>query len=77
VDFTYKDANSLPELDKANSDVAVRDFLNSVEGLHDALKIEAQRTLIAFVIKTKVKGSAKTKLGDELAASMGELKTLY
>jgi Zinc knuckle len=63
-------------LDEANSDVAVRDFINSVEGLHDALKVEAQPTLVNFVVKTKVKGCAKTKIGDETAATMADLKTL-
>jgi hypothetical protein len=42
--------------------VAVRDFLNSVEGLHDALKIEAQRTLIEITASNAVNQETKKKI---------------
>lgn len=53
----------------------VRDFIDSVEMYHSLLNNSGKSTLLTFILKTKIKGAAKTKisLGDT-PATFDELK---
>jgi Zinc knuckle/Retrotransposon gag protein len=77
--YSYTEAKSLPTLAECNSATGVRDFLAAVQGYHDELadgeggKIK----LIKYVLKSKVMGAAKTRIGEgTLAGSFEELKTI-
>jgi hypothetical protein len=64
MDFNFDTAMKLPTLEDADEN-KVRDFLDSVQAYHDILKDNANKLLlIRYVVKAKVKGVAKTKLGE-------------
>jgi len=70
--FKYEVALRLPALDDT-SNVAVRDFLNCVEAYNDVLDPAAEKSkLIKFVVKTKITGVAKTRLGNATTDTFSE-----
>ncbi len=73
--FNYDSAARLPELKTLNTE-EVRDFLNSIEGYHSILTQEAKATLVEFACRTKIKGPAKTRVGDRVVRTLEELKVL-
>jgi hypothetical protein len=77
VDFAYSEAKSLPELKQVRNDTEVRDFLAAVEGYYDVLNANGKTALVKFVVKTKILGSAKTKIGlAQNVMTLQGLKTL-
>jgi hypothetical protein len=76
--FKYTEAKALPCLTETKSDVAVRDFIASIEGYYDELEDGAagKIKLVNFVLKSKVQGAAKTKIGDAVVKNLEELKNL-
>jgi hypothetical protein len=60
--FNYETAIKLPVLYETGP-VEIRDFLNNVEAYYDFLDNASKISLIAFVIKTKIQGTPKTKIG--------------
>jgi hypothetical protein len=77
VDFSYSEAKSLPELKQVRNDTEVRDFLAAIEGYYDVLNANGQTALVKFVVKTKILGSAKTKIGlAQNVVTLQGLKTL-
>jgi hypothetical protein len=73
--FNYDTALKLPCLTE-NSEVAARDFLDCVEAYHDLLNDAGKILLMNFVVKTKIQGHAKTKLGSRVAETFNSLKLL-
>jgi Zinc knuckle len=77
--YSYAEAKSLPTLAECNSATGVRDFLSAVQGYHDEL-VDGERgkvKLINYVLKSKVTGAAKTRVGEGTTAdSFEELKTI-
>jgi hypothetical protein len=73
--FSYETAMRLPVLEIIK-DTNVRDFLNNVEGYYDILNDAGKILLISLVVKTKIQGTAKTRLGDNTARTFDELKKI-
>jgi Retrotransposon gag protein/Zinc knuckle len=69
--FNFETAMKLPSLTD-NKETEIRDFLDSVESYHDILKEESKVILLKYVIKAKIKGKAKTRLGAEYVATTFE-----
>jgi hypothetical protein len=64
AEFEYKEAKHLAELREVKNNTDVRDFIASIQAYHDILTPNAKQTLIAFIINSKIIGTAKTKFGD-------------
>jgi hypothetical protein len=75
ADFSYETALKLPSL-TITSEVAARDFLDNVEVYYDLLNDAGKTILLNFIIKTKIQGHAKTKLGNKVAENFKNLKVL-
>jgi hypothetical protein len=73
--FSYDTAIKLPDLIKTGTEES-RDFLNAVEAYSDILTADGKIALMRFVCRTKLKGEAKTKVGDVIVATFAELKNL-
>lgn len=69
-----KTASSLKALEDSK-DTKIRDFIDEVEAYHDLLNPAGQGQLIPYVVKAKIKGSCKTRLGDATITTLAELKS--
>jgi hypothetical protein len=72
ADFNIQTALKMPTLATVDSD-DIRDFLNIIEAFNETIKTADRKVFIKFITRTKITGSAKTKLGDSLAESFEEL----
>jgi hypothetical protein len=73
--FNYETAMKLPVL-RETGPVEIRDFLNNVEAYYEFLDNASKTNLIAFVIKTKIQGRPKTKIGNKTAETFAQLRQL-
>ena len=60
--FDYKTALQLPELSECSS-AKIGEFLDAIECYHDTLSESGKQQLVNFIVKTKIKGTAQTRLG--------------
>lgn len=56
-------------------DTGIRDFLDEVEAYCDVLNEPGKAQLIKYIVKAKIKGSCKTRLGETPITTFDELKT--
>jgi Zinc knuckle len=75
MEFDLGIALRLPPLAKAGVEES-RDFLNAVEAYHELLNDIGKTTLLKFVIKSKITGAAKTKIGDGVVENFEQLQAL-
>jgi hypothetical protein len=73
ADFNFETAMKLPSLSDAKS-TAIRDFLDSVEAYHDILKQDHKIILLQYIVKAKISGDSKTKLGQYVPNNFGNFK---
>lgn len=72
--FDFNIGFKLDEL-SSSSAVKVDEFLSSIETYHDSLSNSGKEQLIKFLIRSKIKGEAKTRLGKCTATSLVDLKS--
>lgn len=74
LEFDFNIAFKLDELTSSTAK-KVEEFIEQIECYHDALSETGRATLVKFIIKSKIKGEAKTRLGQCSTTSFAELKT--
>jgi hypothetical protein len=62
ANFSFEIGMKMPELAKPGTE-ETRDFLNTIETYYDVLNEAGKTSFIKFICKAKIKGLAKTKLG--------------
>lgn len=74
--FNYDTAIKLESLSEVDYDKA-KDFIASVKTYHNTLDADGKKTLCNFVLSGKIKGAARTQIGDEAEAeTLDEVKKL-
>lgn len=72
--FNFETGLKLPVLNADCDAVIIRDFIDTVESYHDTLSAAGKTALLAFVVKNRVQGNAKTRLGQSNITTFAELK---
>lgn len=74
ADFKFETGLKLPTLVDDCDIVAVRDFLDVIESYHEVLNAAGKTALISFILKNRLQGKAKTRVGQQTANTFAELK---
>lgn len=70
--FSYDTALKLDEL-SSSSAAKVEEFIDQLDSYYEILNETSKTTLIKFILKTKIKGEARTRLGTSTATTLEEL----